>query len=219
MNELSDADLVKRFSWWWRGVFVGRKNKAKQLPPLATGVEALLSGAEANFLGGQLDVLFGILNQARERSAFLYELGARITSKYEWGKPWIELTEDQKGQLEQRWPDQQEHLIFEEGYGDKPPRSGWTRRITLSVNLALHNRTISTALLQLLNTERKRLGVPNPPPNQGMRRRPRSWKAIELLDIERYGVRALNNAETSQTSKAKKLAEQLGLAQTGIAKR
>src|SRR6266478_7579442 len=82
-------------------------------------VEALHTGAEIDPFGEKWGVLFGLLNQARERSAFLYELQGRLTDKYEWEKPWIELTEDQKARLEQRWPDEQEHLILEEGYGDK----------------------------------------------------------------------------------------------------
>jgi hypothetical protein len=159
------------------------------------------------------------LNQRRERSAFLHELGKRLNGKYEWDKPWIGLTEDQKVRLEQRWPDRQEHLIFEEGDWGKAPRRGWTRRITLSMNLALNNSTIAAALLVLLNAERKRLGVRNPSPNQGMRRRPRSWKVIELLDIERHGVRALNNAETSQTSKARKLVQRVRFARTRVSKK
>jgi hypothetical protein len=46
MNELSDAELAHRFNWWWRGVFVDMKSKAKQFPPIAIGV-ALLSGTGA----------------------------------------------------------------------------------------------------------------------------------------------------------------------------
>jgi len=211
MNELSDEDLAKRFNWFWRDIFVDMKSRAKQLPPIAPAVEALHTGAEIDPFGEKWGVLFGLLNQARERSAFLYELQGRLTDKYEWEKPWIELTEDQKARLEQRWPDEQEHLILEEGYGDKPPRPGWTRRMTLSMNLALNNGTISEALLALLNRERERLGVVNPAPNQGMKRRARSWKPIEFLDIQRHGVRALNSSETSEVSKVRKLAEQLGL--------
>jgi len=200
-----EESLAERFKWWWRGLFVDMKAKATQSSSLASAIEALPT-ADVNLFGA----LFGILNQARERSAFLYELGMRISGKYEWDMPWIELTEDQKDQLERRWPEQQEHLIVEVGNADRPPRPGWTQRMPISLNLRLNNKTLSAAVLQILDRERKALGIPNPPPNSGMKRRPRSWRPIELLDIQRDGVRVLSTAESSQISKVKKLAKQHG---------
>lgn len=211
-----EAKLAKRFNWWWRGVFVEVKAKVKDLGSLAgclapSGGAERSSGAEAAAGAERSGVLFGLLHLRRERSAYLYELGKRVSGKYEFAKPWILLTEAQWRRLEQRWPDPEEHLVCEEGGVGTPTRAGWTRRITVSANLRLHNRTILTALMELIAGERRRLRMPNPRPNQGRKRRSRSWRAIELLDLQHDGVRVLNNGESSQISKVRKLARREGI--------
>jgi hypothetical protein len=76
---------------------------------------------------------------------------------------------------------------------------------SLSWNLKLNNTTLAKAFLRLIESERKRLRMPNPKKNKGRKLRHLSWRPIELLDIQLNGVRVLNNAESSQVSKARKL--------------
>jgi hypothetical protein len=148
-----------------------------------------------------------MINQQRERSAFFYELCKRMTGKYEFKKPWPELTEKQRQILESRWPEKsQRPKIYDVTFKKRSPvKSGWTRRLPASWNLKLNDGTLVEGFDKFIQSERKRLNIPNPRQHAGRRLRPISWKPIELLDIQRnVRDRVLSTSEHSQISKVKK---------------
>ncbi|SRR5260370_37988196 len=98
----SEAELARRFNWWWRGVFVGMRKELSELGSIAAlwkwnEETEKLSVAEENVAEKDINALFGLLNLRRERSAFLYELQKRVAGRYEMGKAWIFLNERQRG--------------------------------------------------------------------------------------------------------------------------
>jgi len=138
------------------------------------------------------------------RSAFLYELAARIKGTYEFGKPWPELSDSQKAKLTNRWPIDYAYpwgcFIGQVG---KPPKPGWTEHSGHSYDLRLHDGTLVKLFLEWITNERKRTGI-YVRQNELRRSRGFSWRPLELLDIQKAKIRALSDSERSQLSKTKK---------------
>jgi len=70
-------------------------------------------------------------------------------------------------------------------------------------NLHLPNETLARMFVRWLKSERKRTGIYTHS-NTGQKRRPISWRPVELLDIQRLNLRVLTDSERSQVSKVKK---------------
>lgn len=221
MNKpLEDEQWSHRFNWWWRSVFVDAKTVGKD-PQQWTEFSSLLnhlrtgnkparraSGAPQEIQPSPIDgKLLGLLNQERQRSAFLYELCKRIKGTYEFNKPWIELNEVQWQELENRWPATfQQHIIYEVNFCNQAPiKAGWTQRLPASWNMHLNDGTLTEYFRKFINSERARLNIPNPRQHAGRPLRPISWRPIELLDIDAHKLQQLSPAQHSQISKAKKL--------------
>ena len=247
---LTDESLTKRFEWWWKSVFVDAKKlgnypqnltKAFGLPTHLLSEDSEVSQASSKAwrktkspIPGQM---LGLLWHTREQSAFFYELGKRITGKYEFEKSWIGLSEEQKKVLEARWPDEfEQHVICEYrksgshlaetqwnqikaplpeeiqrhfNCAGAPAKPGWTGPLPDSWNLHLNNGTLSKEFIALIKSERDRLKIPNPRQHAGRALKPISWRPIELLDINNGQLRSLSDSERSQISKAKKRWEEL----------
>jgi hypothetical protein len=147
-----------------------------------------------------------------KRSAFLYEMMARLSGKfekYEFGKPWSELTKDEMDVLAERWPmDDAGARVAEtrraywvvRQHGIKPD-PGWTNFQNISWNLHHNNEALLGAFKQILNSERKRLGKKRNP-NEGTVYKRLSWRPIELIDQRQFENKVWSDSERSQVSKA-----------------
>lgn len=189
MND-DDAEIMEehRLYWWWRLI----------------GDPAWVQMGE-----GAWPMIFAA---QYERSAFLYELAARVNGRFEFRKPWILLPRKKRDLLALRWPVKNyigsavhwtpESFPGFEAEGDK----GCTRYRKASFNLALNDEALVAAFRRYILDERKRTGI-YPRRNSGQRRRPLSWRPIELLDLRNLHAngkvdRQLDDSERSQVSKA-----------------
>ena len=140
-----------------------------------------------------------------ERSAFLHELSARIGRKPKGWKPWLKLKEAEREAIAEKWPCENRQLrggTFASSESSPPP--GYTAYVgKIAFNLHHPNETLARMFVRWLESERKRTGIVVRS-NSGQKRRPVSWRPIELLDIQRLKLRVLTDSERSQVSKAKK---------------
>jgi hypothetical protein len=85
---------------------------------------------------------------------------------------------------------------------EKITDSGFTEYCNWAFNLYNGNGTLARYFVKyFLEPQRRQKGIPNPRPNQHQRYGKFSWRSVELLDIQRFHVRPLNNSESSQLSK------------------
>jgi hypothetical protein len=219
-----ELDYAFRFRWWWRVVF--------QAPaPTVSMVEALqpFIRATQHLLGENPPApetsrcpesqsecapefpinprLYGILNQRRERSAFLYELGGRVTGKFEFGFAWIELDEAHKAELEQRWPQPGERIVCEKLTRGETEHDGHVQLPVSCWNLKMSDETLNAKFQEFITHQRDTLGIPNPKRSEGRGRRPLSWRPVELMDLRTHTGYVLNDSERSSVSKAVRLYE------------
>jgi hypothetical protein len=147
-------------------------------------------------------------------SAFLYELGARVNGEFEFGVNWLFLPGDKKDELARRWPIPDPGLtrvaarysVPPEMSGISPQQPGFSRTDGVpAFNLRLNDKALIQIFLRFIRRERTRQEIPNPKPNEGTRNRPRSWKPIEYMDIQRFAIRPLEDGERSQVAKARRL--------------
>lgn len=143
--------------------------------------------------------------QQHLRSAFLHEMGRRVDPGYLWKLPYVQLTHEQRQELLQRRPVSEARFgDYEFGNLEDTPKPGWTSFKGFSFNLNRNDESLMQALKRFIQVERKKLGIPKPKPNQGRINRGLSWRPVELMDLQKYRGRALNDAERSLVSKAKK---------------
>jgi hypothetical protein len=144
-----------------------------------------------------------------ERSAFLYELAARVDGQFEFAKPWAQLSSEQKTTLIQRWPMDQTHVggyaVAIEGWQQSSP--GWTPFQNMSWNLNLNDRTLISHFKDFIEAARFGLEMPCPKPNAGRKMRTKnsgvSWLPVELMDARKHVPKfVLNDAQRSQVSKS-----------------
>lgn len=172
----------ERMVWWWR-VLHTREFR------------------ESN--GGVL--FFRWFKEELERSAYLYELGARVSGEYEFGKTWLKLPREKWEELAYRWPmDTSLRSGISEAQPDRTHRTGWTPYRRLSFNLLLNDSTLTRCFRRMIKDAREQTKIPSPKPNKGRRNRGFSWRPLELMDLQRFASRELNDSERSQVSKAKK---------------
>ena len=140
-----------------------------------------------------------------ERSAFLHELSARLGGKPKDWKPWLKLKKADRAAIARKWACENRQLrggTFASSESSPPP--GYTAFVgKTAFNLHHPNETLVRMFVRWLESERKRVGI-LVRSNSGQKRRPVSWRPIELLDIQRLKLRALTDSERSQISKAKK---------------
>ncbi|RYD85009.1 MAG: hypothetical protein EOP84_03860 [Verrucomicrobiaceae bacterium] len=187
-DNLSETLLLEKL-WWWRYADVA--NATVIFPPW--------DAADDWWPQFMLTVFSDYL----ERSAFFYELRARYEERNEWefGKPWVRCSVEQHRFLHCLLPniDPPKHAL----HLDKR-ESGWTYLKDFPVNLRLSDKTLHRQFKELVRNERHRAGISKPGAGHGTRRKPISWRSLELMDLRRYGLRTLSNSESSQISKVKK---------------
>ncbi len=229
---MTEEQLAKKCHWWWRQSFAQTSEQShaamaallqslqeseygKALAAIAandsdTSPEPILPSAPVprNPPLSAQETMTALFEERWIYSAWLYEVGARVKGRPEFGKPWIELTLKQKQQLGERWPDPVQPPS--EGYVRtsttvlRPvPPPGWTTPCVMSWNLKLENASLARGFLEWVARMREHHGIPNPHPNKGKRRRQFSWREVELMDIQQHELRGLDESETSRVSKAK----------------
>jgi hypothetical protein len=201
--KLSETELVKKYNWWWRDHFVEPRAEQARGGSMYEIVQALQDGKTLDLK--DVGPAFHALHIRYEWSARLYEMAKRLMGKYEFDKSWPQLSLIQKKCLFDRWPGQQQLALIdvELRRSDNPSRIDFTHRFSLSFNLNVHDEILAQYLLtHIIQPERKRLGIPNPPPNQNARRHGLSWRAIELWDKKHSENWVLNRSESSCISKA-----------------
>ncbi len=153
---------------------------------------------------------FEPFRQLTERSAFLYEVSARVNGSFEFGKPWSSLSPNQWEILRMRWPMKRIPRPLsaltdtEARAGDqKWPFNTTTDGEALFANLDYTDASIFEAFKKWLAAHRKAFG-------KGAGRtlkkgRQLSWRPVELMDRRRFKEQTLNDAERSQVSAAVRL--------------
>src|ERR1035441_2085627 len=138
-----------------------------------------------------------------QRSAFIYELRARVLGKYEFKKPWLRIKLIEKKKLLERWPmDSFVGIRCVSSLGQKA-LTGWTDYSKISWNLHFNNETIVRDFLDYIERPRKKHGIPNPPRNKGRKHRTRFYpfRVLEIMDKGKFGEPGvLNDSERSQIS-------------------
>jgi hypothetical protein len=194
-TEISPAVMLKKHGvrWWWRDVdphpwatyMAGPQTKARQLH------------AHREWL----------FHTDYAEAAYRYELVARINGKFEFGGDWTTLDAHQTEQLARRWPTPTKpggnaSIILQMDGPPRPAQDGWSTPQTVSLNLRHNNEALIGAFLKLITRLRDEHGI-RPRPNEGARNRGdrRVWRLIELLDVQRFKIRLLDNTEWSQVSK------------------
>ena len=73
----------------------------------------------------------------------------------------------------------------------------------MSWNLNLENNELADGFREMIDRMRKDQGIPNPHPNKGKRRRPFGWRDVQLLDIHKHRLRALDESEIPTGAKVR----------------
>lgn len=190
---------LEQHLWWWR--------------------KANADGAPSIFRQGDSPqwtrLLFGLYEDRFQQSAFYYELRARSGERYAWdfGHPWIYCSRQQRCMLDCLWPNPYPAKNWLPSDIGKPE---WQQLVGVSFNLRLNATVLTERFHEEIERLRHRHGIPKPAPGGGVRRKPMTWRPIELLDIRRYDIRDLDDAERSQVSKAM-AAYESACRETGIA--
>ncbi|MGA2542522.1 MAG: hypothetical protein ABSG78_13290 [Verrucomicrobiota bacterium] len=201
--------------WWWRlkndprwtksivWEMVGRKENGDSLNSFEGALENRVRHVMWPF-----HVLF---EYVYKRSAFLYEMKARINGKFEkfeFGKPWSRLTKEQWDTLAERWPMDKAGVRAYEirrplstlPRPGKKPDPGWTD-LHIWWNLHNPNAKLVQDFKARLDLERERLGQ-QLKVNQGTKYRNLSWRPIQLIDQRQFEKKVLTDGDRSQVSKA-----------------
>lgn len=177
MNE-EEFQLAQRFEWWWQLFEI--------YPEFETKIE------------------FRLYQDRWKRSAYIYELGKRVTGSYEFGDPWHKLPLKTRQQLAARWPMDNTFLTTTGGGLGRKQKDRLADFDGVYFNLDASDE----ALVRMFKTEiahqRRLLGIPSPKPNAGKVNRGVSFRPVELMDLGANKVRPLSASERSQVSKARR---------------
>jgi hypothetical protein len=199
-SKLTMDECAKKFSWWWRGLF---EPGASHAIGATLSREMIFDRHTLVRPGVDLGKAFRGAYRQRERSAYLYELEKRIRGQYRYAKPWIELDEKHRKELETLWPGRTTMVICSHRQPGVPHPAGHTKPVWISWNLKTNNNTLIKQFREFILDQRKQLDIPNPRANAGRSNRPRSWRPIEYLDIMQHHVGRLDDSESSQVAKAR----------------
>jgi hypothetical protein len=100
-----------------------------------------------------------------------------------------------------------ELLPFRATHDKAVKEKGWVLLI-MEWNLKLSNAPLQEAFMDFIREARKRDGIPEPRRNAGSRRRPPSWRWLELMDIADLKIRRLEDYDQSIVRKARKRAKE-----------
>lgn len=179
----STQELGNRL-WWWHWLYGTGKYNVRLTTQL-------------------LDYFSWAMPMIYERSAFFYELEARLVGNYRFGQSWPYLSQQEKEDLCLIWPLGQEsrHLIAKNCAPDKIP-FGWTPPHNLSFNLYAPDKSLVRAFLGMIHKEREQHRIPTPR-EEDYSAAKANWNAIELLDTQLFGIRHLTPFEQSEIDQAR----------------
>lgn len=188
LNRLPTEEfLTKKLNWWWRPI----KSRQDCSKLKWTGIESI----------DYHSFLYHF-----ERAAWMYELGKRLTGKYEFDSSFIELSRENQVILSKRWPQPEN---FQRAFGvmdqfeDTINRPGWIDFGPVRLNLNRNDKDLTGAFQDQIKAQRITYGIPNPHQGKGKHLRSLSWKSIELLDIsQKYG--GLTLSQRALVNKAKR---------------
>ena len=186
--ETAKQDQLVNTVWWWRQA-VSADNCSSVFPRL---------GEDA---GWWPEIMRQIFLEHFQPSAFFYEFRARYDNRHVWdfGRPWICCSDEQRRSL---------NCLLPSKYPSKlnlhldRPEDKWAS--FGKFNLLLNDKTLVRQFVEELTQKRSELRLKKPGYGKGVRRRAISWVPIESMDIRRYRIRALTDAERSALSKAEK---------------
>jgi|GEM_PF-1170723 len=179
-----DQQFLETRLWWWR--YANEQGCARIFD---------------NGLSDWPKIMLPIFQDHFERSSYLYELAARYKKRYAhpFGHSWIFCSNEERRMLDCLWPNPgpfrhwlpslKDHRLF-------------VRLHYHRFNLSLNDSVLVEQFRKAIQQERKLNNIDRPKPGYGIRRRPISWKPIELMDLRYFTNRVLNESERSQVSKA-----------------
>ncbi len=184
--------------WWWRKANADGAQSIFRHEGWPQWTQMLLSLYQDHF----------------ELSAYFYELRARFEKRYAWdfGYPWICCSRQQRRMLDCLWPNP---YPAQNWLPSDTEKTEWQQFVGVNFNLKLNNTVLTAQFTEEIERLRRQHGIRKPAPGEGVRRKPMTWRPIELLDIRRYGIRELGDAERSQVSKAV-VAYEAACRETGI---
>ena len=184
--------------WWWR----------------SANEKAALSIFRHEGVPHWAEIMFSIYQDHFEQSAYLYELRARFKQRYAWDfdHPWIYCSRQQRRMLDCLWPNPYLAKNWCPSENGKPE---WQELVGVNFNLKLNNTVLTAQFIEEIERLRHSHDISKPGPGEGVRRKPMSWRPIELMDIRRYDIRELGDAERSHVSKAV-VAYEAACRETGI---
>ncbi len=178
------ADVLKQGLWWW--------------------TQATEAGSSMIFCGeGKAEdpaQALTLFIEYHQQSAFYYELRARHKERYKWdfGKPWIFCSREQREYLTSLWPTETTPSIWQPSQQGK---AGWVQIPGRQINLKANDTLLTQKFLGEVERLRKQHGIERPLPGHGVRRKPISFLPIELLDQKYYLGLKPDGSQRSQVSK------------------
>ena len=202
------ADLKNRglseTVWWWRYVY--------STPELGRFQKLTKDGKEMKKRFNLTDEEVATIRLANPHCyqfpAFVYEMAVRMKEPDLIPVPWIKLpTEDRILFIDALLRPNSLTGILMDGplNEDSLEHWHWTRPVgNLILNL-LHSDTtlLETFVATFVSSERRRLKIPPPVPNQNKQNKPFSWNAVEDSDLKHFGKAMLNDSQRSRLAKAR----------------
>jgi len=171
--------------WWWHWLYGTGKYSVR------------LNSQLQQYFSWALPMIF-------ERSAYLYELEARMVGEYEFETSWPYLDLRQKQALALKWPiDGNKRESLREDLESGQKRKGWTDATPMSFNLQKTDKELTRIFLQYIH-EQRQIHAIHDPETQGRGDAKRiNWRAIELMDLELFNIRRLDPYEKEEAEEAK----------------
>ena len=179
------ASYLMRHVWWWR--FADEKQCHKIFPH-----------------GGELDADFSQrklenYEDLLQPSAFFYEFRARYKERYKYdlGAPWIMLSFRDQWCLRELVPDKYPDRYFSPASSQN---NHWMVINNVMVNASLPDKAICEFFILRVAAERRKRRIKK----RRIRVTPFSWKAIEAMDLKRYGKDPMSDSQRGLKALEKK---------------
>ena len=177
--KVEDKSVLIEQYWWWREIYPeieSEKRGDMYQIRMSKWPELLIKTFKDNW----------------ERSAFIYEMRARMSDRNHWdifGKPWIKLNYSERGIISILWPPEHFGAYLFRSWPYPDPKSEENKEIELReiVSLLAPNGVISDMLLRIVNEESQARGIPRPRKGGGSRVA-FPWRALECMDLAHYSM-------------------------------
>jgi len=162
--------FIERY-WWWREIYPEINTYKSRKSHLC---EFTISVFKDNW----------------ERSAFIYEMRARISTRMHWdffGKPWIELNPIERSIISILWPPTHigAYKFRDRSYIYAREDKTTDFELNEAISLLAPNSVIEKQIIWLVKGARLRKGIPEPGRGRGSPKPP-PWRALEFLDLNRF---------------------------------